>query len=62
MRSDGKSWTLVMGPHDGSGTAVRVMRFFFFLGEGDTPIDSSRRGRKSTLVGDDMVVVVSAAA
>ena len=61
MRSDGKSWTLVMGPHDGTGTAVRVMRFFF-LGEGDTPIDSSRRGRKSTLVGDDMAEVVSAAA
>ena len=37
----------------------------FFLRTGDTAIDSSRRGKKSTLVGDDMaymVGVISAAA
>jgi len=46
----------------GSGSGGMVMRFArLVLGE-DTAIDS-RRGRKnSTLVGDDMVAVVSAAA
>ena len=46
--------------NDGSGCVVRLMRFF--LGEGDTAIDSSRRGRKSTLVGDDMMAIISTAA
>ena len=38
------------------GGGIALMRFF--LRTGDTAIDSSRRGRKSTLVGDDMVYVV----
>ena len=60
-RSDGKSWRFVTTGNDGSGI-VRLMRFFFGAALVDMPIDSRRRGKKSTLVGDDMVVVVSAAA
>ena len=60
-RSSGKSCRLVHVIMS-SGSGGMVMRFARLVLGADTAIDS-RRGRKYwTLVGDDMVVVVSAAA
>ena len=55
-RSDGKSRRFATTGYDGSDGAGAAIFMRFFLRTGDTAIDSSRRGKKSTLVGDDMVV------
>ena len=61
-RSSGKSCRLVHVIMS-SGSGGMVMRFARLVLGGDTAMDSSRRGAKNpTLLGDDMVVVVSAAA
>ena len=46
----------------GSGSGGIVMCFARLVLGADTAIDLRRRGKNSTLLGDDMVVVVSAAA